>query len=148
MFHPFPKVLGIYFTFQWGLSIPHLEILSPLLSMSLFHRAQFPFLLFHFPCHFLCPYSSYKGLPSPLFIQHFLIPSKNDSSFILKLVPSLRAPAPCRQLLLNSMSVRSLLLILIPKIRILIPKIIILILFLYRNWSPICSHANRIFWLG
>lgn len=88
-------------------------MLSPLLSVSLLHRAEFQFLLFHFPCHFLCCYSSYKGLPSPLLTQRFIVPSKNDSGFVLKPVPSLGAPVPSRQLLLNSVPVRSLLLIFI-----------------------------------
>lgn len=60
--------------------------------------------------------SSYKGLPSPLLVQHFIIPSKNDSSFILKTVLSISSPVPCRQLLLNSLLVRSLLLIFISNI--------------------------------
>lgn len=63
-----PKALGLFFPFQWCLSIPDLEMFSPLLSVSLLHRAQFKFLIFHFACHFLCPHSSYKGLPSPLLI--------------------------------------------------------------------------------
>lgn len=55
-----------------------------------------PVLLFYFLCHFPCPYSNYKGLPCPLLIQYFILLPKNDSSFILKLVLSLGALAPCR----------------------------------------------------
>lgn len=119
------KALGFFFPLRCALSIPRLETLSPLLSVNLLHRAQFQFLLFHFPCHFLCHYSSYKGLPSPLLIQHFIISSKSDLSFILKPMPSLGAPVPCKEVLLNSIPVRSLLLIFTPNIFIqqLIPHL-------------------------
>lgn len=115
-----PKALGFFCPFQWGLSIAHLEMLS-LFSVSFLYRAQFQFLLFYFSCHFLCPYSNYKWLLSPLLIQHFIIYSKNYSSFILKILPIPRGPSPCRQLLSNSLPARNLL-IFIPNV--LIQKLI------------------------